>query len=59
MRMDKENEGLDRIVYKGVIPAILSEIKKCDDGDQTVDVTCAAIRMILDSYDKHFHTGRV
>lgn len=54
-----DNEGMNRIVTRGVLPAIQAEIDKCliTEG-QTVDNTAAAIRMILDAYDKYFQTGR-
>lgn len=53
------DEGLNRIVSAGVLPAVQKEIDLCKkDKKQTVDVTVSAIRMIIDSYDKYFHTGR-
>ena len=57
--MAEQNEGLNRIVSSGVLVAIQREIDFCNEiEDRTVDVTVAAIRMIIDSYDKYFHTGR-
>ena len=54
-----EKEGLNRIVNHGVLPAIENEIQKCVcDEVQSVDNTVAAIRMIIDDYDKYFQTGR-
>lgn len=53
------DEGLNRIVSAGVLPAVQKEIDRCKkDKKQTVDLTVSAIRMIIDSYDKYFHTGR-
>ena len=58
--MAEQNEGLNRIVYSGVLVAIQREIDFLNENeDRTVDVTVAAIRMIIDGYDKYFHTGRV
>lgn len=54
------DEGMSRIVSNGVLNAIQKEIDLCNNTEnrQTVDVTVAAIRMIIDSYDRYFHTGR-
>lgn len=54
------DEGMSRIASNGVLNAIQKEIDLCNNTDnmQTVDVTVAAIRMIIDSYDRYFQTGR-
>lgn len=57
--MMEKSEGMNRIVTCGVLPAVEDEINKCVcEEKQTVDVTVAAIRMIIDAYDKYYETGR-
>lgn len=57
--MTEQNEGLNRIVSSGVLVAIQREIDFCNESDDSsVAVTVAAIRMIIDSYERYFLTGR-
>ena len=50
-----DENSMDRIVTKGVIPAIESVLK---DEDGTVDSKVCAIRNIINAYDEYYQTGR-
>ena len=50
-----DENSLDRIVTRGVIPAIEAVVK---EEDVTVDGRVCAIRNIIDAYDEYYQTGR-
>lgn len=50
-----DENSMDRIVTKGVIPAIEAVLKE-EDG--TVDGKVWTIRNIINAYDEYYQTGR-
>lgn len=50
-----DENSMDRIVTKGVIPAIEAVLK---EEDKTVDSKVCAIRNIINVYDEYYQTGR-
>jgi hypothetical protein len=50
-----DENSMDKIVTKGVIPAIEAVLK---EKDRTVDGKVSAIRNIIDAYDEYYQTGR-
>ena len=50
-----DENSMDRIVTKGVLPAIKAVLK---EEDWTVDSKVCAIRDIINAYDEYYQTGR-
>lgn len=50
-----DENSMDRIVTKGIIPAIEAVL---EEEDKTVDSKVWAIRQIIDAYDEYYQTGR-
>ena len=50
-----DENSMDRIVTKGIIPAIEAVLKE-EDG--TVDGKVWTIRNIINAYDEYYQTGR-
>jgi hypothetical protein len=50
-----DENSMDRIVTKGVIPAIEAVL---EEEDKTIDSKVCAIRNIINAYDEYYQTGR-
>lgn len=50
-----DENSMDRIVTKGIIPAIEAVL---EEEDKTVDSKICAIRSIINAYDEYYQTGR-
>lgn len=50
-----DENSMDRIVTKGIIPAIEAVL---EEEDGTVDDKIWTIRNIIDAYDEYYQTGR-